>query len=141
MEAMRVNESVCELNLASIEGLNRNNLQHEAIEDLPLIYSMKVSTLCFLDLSGNGLTDRGALTISNALVSNKALLSLKLSENEITDEGMSTIIEQLPQTKLRWLDISRNAIKDKGMTPLCDVLQRGRLSLESLNISECGFER
>lgn len=53
---------------------------------------------------------------------------------------MVYIKDTIGLTKIRDLNLSRNPIKNKGIKLIGEMLSRGGLVLETLNLSDCKFD-
>lgn len=71
--------------------------------------------LTTLDITGNSIGNNGAIYIANALMANKTLTHLVLSNNQIEDVGKRTLGHALEYTNttLTHLDLSNNHISDE----------------------------
>ena len=68
-----------------------------------------------LDLSWNGIGEKGAVIFSNALVSNKSLSELNLASNSIGDSGGQRIIKSLKvHPHMAKFNLSQNDIADSS---------------------------
>jgi hypothetical protein len=79
------------------------------------------TSLTYLDLSKNEISDAGATSIAEALKSNTSLTNLDLSGNQISDAGAIPIAEALKSnTSLTNLDLNDNQISDEMERILMD---------------------
>ena len=72
--------------------------------------------LTILNVKGNFIGNKGVNSICMGLKNgpNQALLSLNLSNNNISAVGAEYLLQAIPKTKLKTLDISRNPLENKG---------------------------
>ena len=93
------------------------------------------STLLTLNLSNNQITDSGMKCLSEALAVNTTLQSLDISYNIISDDGILFISESLKLNEsLHELILSKNNITDDGAKLLAEAIQINT-ALQELNIS------
>ena len=93
------------------------------------------STLLTLNLSNNQITDSGMKCLSEALAVNTTLQSLDISYNIISDDGILFISESLKLNEsLHELILSKNNITDGGAKLLAEAIQINT-ALQELNIS------
>ena len=86
-------------------------------------------------ISDNIISDDGVTAISNSLKSNSSLQELNLSSNEITSKGAKNIGEAIKvNITLRKLDIHCNKISDDGANAISDAL-KSNTSLKELDMS------
>lgn len=105
--------------VALIEGMERGG------------WDNRLSTLYLIDV---GLSDAGAVTISQLLSKSSALEELHLSNNAISDTGAQLIASALADhTKLRSLHLSKNVISDVGVAAFGAALRSNRV-LTELNL-------
>ncbi len=79
-------------------------------------------TLTHLDILF-GMNDDDCLLIANALIINRSLQYLKLSQNKITSKGCKAIGEMLKSNRtLIYLKICRNKLRDEGIQFICEAL-------------------
>lgn len=104
------NNSIVELNLSSvgIEG-KKNRLKAEGVKPLRILLQTN-QILSFLDISGNAIWNSGIRYLLQGLRDNKALISLKISKNDLTAEWIPDLFRTLKYTKVSELDISNNPI-------------------------------
>jgi hypothetical protein len=93
-------------------------------------------TLQSIQLWGNGLNDGAIQAISKGIQENQtsSLTFLSLANNEITDIGIKSLINSLDQ--LKHLDLSGNIITDVGIYSLINQWKmNNKINLEYLNVS------
>ena len=96
---------------------------------------MQVDTLQELNISDNRISDDGAITFSECLKTNTALIELNMSETCITRKGASVIAEAIQlNTALQKLNISNNRISDDGAIAFSKCLKTNTILIE-LDIS------
>jgi len=61
-------------------------------------------------------------------------MKLNIALNEITGEGLEILYKIFSQTKIKDLNIAKNPLKNKGIKYIGDLLCKGGLVLESLNL-------
>lgn len=96
------------------------------------------TTLQYLYLSDNKITDQGAQALSAVLSdSNVILKDLFLGNNNITDEGVACLANMLKTNKtLKQLNLSSNKVSDRGVQYLDDALNNQQNnSLEKLYLN------
>lgn len=62
-----MNESIVDLKIKSLEGLNRNRLTDKSMTSLSNLLAKPLSTLNFLDISGNSIGNMGIKHLSEGL--------------------------------------------------------------------------
>ncbi|XP_076232891.1 uncharacterized protein LOC143178245 [Calliopsis andreniformis] len=82
------------------------------------------NTLHLLDLSCNNIGDHGLNHLGNWLTKRPALKILILNRNIITDHGARELSIALPFSRLLSLDISYNKITDEGMINVLNTLKK-----------------
>lgn len=103
---------------------------------------MQNTLLSHLYLAGNYIGNHGLELLASGLMHNDRVMSLDISNNEITGIAGAKAIGfmlQNPQNHLRRLNISKNPLGNKGITTLASVFQSERISLNYLNLSSLGF--
>ena len=109
----------------------------EAIAD----YLSKSSILCELNVSHTGITNLGAVNISNALKVNTTsnLKKLDISHNVVSDDGAVAFGDCLKTNNtLVKLDLSFNHITVKSMTTLAEAIQENK-GLCTLKLGSCNI--
>ena len=88
-------------------------------------------------MSCNKVSDKGIISIAEALEINTELQVLNISYNSITDEGVLVIIEYLKSnTALQELRVSHNYVSVKGMISIDTTLEMNIALLHLLDISD-----
>lgn len=107
---------------------------------------MNSRSLKQLNVSGNSIGDKGLKVLLRGVERHPSLVELRTSFNEITPIGGScrlttlptVVMDVLPNSKLKVLDLSRNVIEDETVIMLGDMYRRGdKVKLCQLNISSC----
>lgn len=100
--------------LLSSISLPRSNI--DSVSLVVLLEGIKYSkTLRLLDIESNKIGDRGAIILSNLLLSNNTLVSLNISNNSIQQEGICQIFNILhSNTTLQALYIGANNLTENG---------------------------
>jgi hypothetical protein len=94
--------------------------------------------LASLNLNSNAITDRDITSIARL----SKLQTLGLGHNEISDSGAAMLGDALPLfNNLRVLDVSRNKIGDAGMTALCAGLTSGGKTPLKLQVLRVEYNR
>lgn len=135
------NESIISLNISSKEGLNRNRLTPEGLEEIEKLLNVN-KYLEFLNLSGTNIKNKGLKYILNGLNKNKILHTLNISNNEIDHIGMQSFSKILNQpNKLTYLNLDENPLGNQGIEALALCLNKPYFSsLKTLEISKCKFD-
>jgi Ran GTPase-activating protein (RanGAP) involved in mRNA processing and transport len=97
----------------------------------------KNTTLKFLSLSYNSLSDEGVQSLTKILaLNNSKLETLSLHKTGITDAGVLHLRNMLKKNKtLIWLHLGRNKISDQGIHLLANVLINHNDTLRVLDLS------
>ena len=96
-------------------------------------------TVTHLRLSDNGISDAGVTSIVEAIKVNKTLTNLDLSGNGISDAGATSIAEAIKVNKtLTDLDLSENGISDAGATSIVEAIKVNE-TLTNLDLSGNGI--
>ena len=99
---------------------------------------MQIETLQKLSISGNKISDDGAITFSKFFKTNTTLIELNMSGNNISCNGVRAIAEVLQVNgTLRKLDMSHNEICNDGAIALSEGL-KSNSTLVDLNVS-CNY--
>jgi Ran GTPase-activating protein (RanGAP) involved in mRNA processing and transport len=142
-----IRSDICEivranaLGIRHLHGVSELNLSLEDIQpsEVKLIFkeladNTELTTLLMHDNS-IGMDDEGSLDIANALVTNRALKTIGLDNNEINDTGILAIAAALNvNTVLTKLFVNGNAIGPDGAIALAETLRRN----SSLQVLELG---
>lgn len=99
-----------------------------------LSYSLKKNPpLELLSLNGCDIPDVGVIEIASSLASNNHLKHLRLESNSMFDTGAQKLGEVLPNTSLVSLSVADNQIWNEGTTSI--ILNISNSHLESLDLS------
>lgn len=95
------------------------------------------NTLEFLSLSYNNLSNDGVQSLIEVLIQNNCKLKiLSLHKTGITDKCVPYLLELLEKNiTLTWLHLGRNKISDQGIQRLADVLTHRNCTLKALELS------
>ncbi|CDW82579.1 UNKNOWN [Stylonychia lemnae] len=138
--ALGYNNSIIDVNLSSFEGLNRNTLGAKGVQPLKTVLAYNLY-LTILNVSGNFIGNKGLQYICEGLQQgqNQTLMKLNIALNEITGDGIEILFKIFPSTRIRDLNLAKNPLKNKGIKFIGDLLAKGGLVLESLNLQETQF--
>ena len=92
------------------------------------------STMQELDLSNNSISDAGAVALAQALHHNSTMQELDLSNNSISDAGAVALAQALHNSTMQKLDLSNNSISDDGAVALSQVLHHNS-TMQELDLS------
>ena len=120
-------------------NISHNNITNKAIKNITEFIQVN-TTLKKLDLSYNILSDDGATLISSCLKCNN-LLELNISHNGITDKGTKEIAEAIEiSLTLQNIDISRNHISVEGLVYFMEAV-KNNCTLQVVNITHNNVTR
>lgn len=71
--------------------------------------------LTFLNISGNAIGNEGLLSLVSGLKGNKILEFLGIANNDISFNGIQALMEVIPSTIIKDLDISMNPLNNQGI--------------------------
>jgi Ran GTPase-activating protein (RanGAP) involved in mRNA processing and transport len=133
------------VNNETVEHLNlwKNDLSDGGVQHLTESISLSKNRIRTLDLSQNGITDRGVKYLARMLKNNQLLTNLLLAGNDITYEGIKLLAQILCRGNdtLQVLSLSRNALlDDASIDPLMDIIQNNR-SLTKLWLDDCNLSK
>ena len=115
----------------------KENLESQLI--CTLCESLELSSITYLNFSGNIIGTIGVSCISQALTATSSLTNLDLSENSIGADGASFLSKALTaNSSLTNLDLSENSIGDDGASFLSKALTANS-SLTTLNLGYNGI--
>ena len=123
MTSIRPNKSLVSLNLASNSGPFKNILGARGAQAISL-YLQSTGSECllnFLNLKQCCLGNDGASALSKGLRLNRSLVALNLSGNSLTHAVIKQLAKSLPAALVD-LDLSDNDLGDEGVTSLCHYL-------------------
>jgi len=105
------------------------------------------SSIKYLNLSKNNISDKGAVSLGELIYTNSSITALFFSWNEIKGEGSTHIAKGLKENShIKVLDISFNPIgsmhfqKISCMSNLASAFQKNK-SLRHLDMSYCGLNQ
>lgn len=104
-----------------------------------LAENLKDSSITYLNLSGNDLTDSGVMRLASFLPKN--LSKLVLSWNKITSVGFEELAKYLSHTSMVCLDASYNDIDSEGLVQIADFLPSSSITylmLRNNNLNAIG---
>ena len=131
-------QSIIDLNLESLEGINRNHLTAKGIKNI-VKYLKNNFFIETLNLSGTSIKNEGFDLICKGLNNNITLYNLNISNNDIQESGLKNSIKHIEITKLHSINLSNNPIMDEGLIILTNNL-RHFPELRVINVSNCGIE-
>jgi hypothetical protein len=119
------------------------NLSHNGIGDRGITQFSRVlghaNRLLSLDLSHNGFGEQGAEKLSDALELDHTLTSLNVSNNRVKADGMTALADALGDHRgLTWLDVSSNEVGHAGAAAI-ERLLRMAPALTSVNAKANSF--
>ena len=111
------------LDLASNSGSFKNILGARGAEAMKgfLVHQGKDCLLNFLNIKQCSLGNEGVTILCRGLRVNRSLLTLNLSGNGLTPKSIDALVKSLPATLVE-LDLSDNDIRDEGVSTLCYYL-------------------
>ncbi|XP_068162325.1 NLR family CARD domain-containing protein 3 [Antennarius striatus] len=116
--------------------LENNNFNDDVMELLGSLLSAKDCHIQEISLAENSISNKGAKSLSRALLVNRTLTSLNLRNNNIGSKGAKFLAESLKMNQvLVTVNFQNNAIEDEGAQALAEVLHYNR-KLVSLNIQK-----
>ncbi|XP_058770881.1 RAN GTPase-activating protein 1 [Vicia villosa] len=122
------------------------NLEDDGAEALANALKESAPSLEILDMAGNDITAKAAVSVAACISSKQFLTKLNLSENELKDEGAVLIIKALEEGhgQLNEVDLSTNLITWSGAKVVAEaVVQKPGFKLLNINanfISEEGID-
>lgn len=119
--------------------LSKNIISDSGVHALAQALSVNNSTLRILDLYSNHITDEGVDYLIEMLKINRTLIRLGLGSNQITDQGLRSLVHVLIHSNhsLQWLSLARNlSITDKSL-PIIDELFTSKCSLKTFWLHDC----
>jgi uncharacterized protein (DUF924 family)/Ran GTPase-activating protein (RanGAP) involved in mRNA processing and transport len=91
-----------------------------------------------LDLTNTGLMDEGAIMLLNNMT-NTTLEYLYLATNGLTEKTCEVVSQKLLGSNLKQLTLGCNRLKNAGAQFLADLLSHPECKLQSLEIASCGI--
>ena len=129
--ALSTNQVLEHLNLSSCQLLKLH------IAGIAKGVSKKESSLMFLDISHNTVTNNVSDEIASVVINNPLLEHLNLANCELSELQLSSIFEVLSKPSLlTFLDISHNSLTNKASDEIASVVSNNPL-LEHLNLANC----
>ncbi|XP_068614508.1 NLR family CARD domain-containing protein 3-like [Brachionichthys hirsutus] len=114
--------------------LENNNFTDDVMELLGSLLSAKDCHIQIISLAENSISNKGAKSLSRALLVNRTLTCLNLRNNNIGSKGAKFLAESLKMNQvLVTLNFQNNGIEEEGAQALAEVLHYNR-KLVSLNI-------
>ncbi|XP_028264270.1 NLR family CARD domain-containing protein 3 isoform X2 [Parambassis ranga] len=114
--------------------LENNHFKDDVMELLGSLLSAKDCHIKKISLAENSISNKGAKSLSRALLVNRTLTSLNLRNNNIGSKGAKFLAEALKMNQaLISVNFQNNSIEEEGAQALAEVLQCNR-KLVSLNI-------
>ncbi|XP_065894714.1 uncharacterized protein [Dysidea avara] len=124
--------------LESMELVSNNVEEKDIIKIVTALQC--TSTLLYLCVSKNVVSNNAAQTFALAISCNVDLEHFHLSHCELREQGMLTIIRSLRSvTSLKYCNLSGNYITDKCATELASIMANNSL-LSHLNLSNCKLQ-
>ncbi|CAK7346597.1 unnamed protein product [Dovyalis caffra] len=126
--------------------LNYLNLEDEGAEALANALKDSAPSLEVLEMAGNDITAKGALSLAACIAAKQFLTKLNLAENELKDEGAILIAKaiEVGHGQLNEVDLSTNAIRRSGARLLAQaVVDKPGFKLLNINanyISDEGID-
>ncbi len=128
--------------------LSGNRLCDEGVQALTKALSFNKSNVDILALQLNSITDEGAGYLAEMLTTNTTLKFLSLSRNGISDRGVQHLIDVLIHQNATLISLridGNKLVSDSSVDALVKMLQQNRtvncLDIEGCNLSEKGKER
>jgi Ran GTPase-activating protein (RanGAP) involved in mRNA processing and transport len=116
--------------------LSHNRIGNSGARGIAKLLSSPKSSLITLKLNNNQIANDGIKRIGKALQQNKVLETLELRLNHLYDEGgYSILVLLLKNSNLRELDLSGNGLESKSAKALCVLLKANIPSLVKLDLS------
>ncbi|XP_069753979.1 NLR family CARD domain-containing protein 3-like [Narcine bancroftii] len=116
--------------------LDGNNLTHKSCEQLAEILNIN-DNIIFLDLSDNNLQDNGISSLCGALENeNCALKILRVCGNKLTPSCSENLASMIKTNKtLVELNLSNNRIGEEGLKQVCEALKTENCKLQKLGLN------
>ncbi|XP_012658852.1 leucine-rich repeat-containing protein 74A [Otolemur garnettii] len=103
---------------------------------VPVSYFIRNMEEPHMNLNHHGLGPKGTKAIAIALVSNTAITKLEVEDNDITDEGLLSLVQMLQENYyLQEMNISNNSLGLEGARIISEFLQRDASSIWNLELS------
>ena len=107
LESLETNQSLNCLVMANAPGPNRNVIKSQAFQTCELALAHN-KTLTMLDLHDNLVGNEAIACISSGVAHNSTLTSLNISHTLLDCGCISSLLQLLQFSRIRYLDISRN---------------------------------
>ena len=130
----------------SIERLGEDRLTQLTLKKLMCgrhaitLKELSKNRISNLDLTSGDLSDSDLAAICKLLGSAKALKSIKLSKNKISDEGLSYLCYVLLESSITVLDLSNNLISQEGLPFLLKLIRTNK-KIRSVNLKRNDFSQ
>ena len=93
-----------------------------------------------LYLGCNAIRSAGTIALARGLVDHPHVRALWLKRNPIGEEGLAALLEVLPRTRIRTLDLTNCELGDSGLRDLFATLLRARVPIEHLFVGGNGLQ-
>ncbi|XP_076446336.1 uncharacterized protein LOC143283845 [Babylonia areolata] len=132
----------------SLQNVALSSLDLKAVVTVLVVscfrFGLEMDTeLAQLDISGNTFRKQEAEYLSQLLKGNRFLTNLVLSDNQLSGEGLDTLVPSICDSKvLRTLDLSGNGLCDRDSASLCRLIENAEcitdLILHHNELGQCG---
>ncbi|CDW88658.1 leucine rich repeat family protein [Stylonychia lemnae] len=137
--ALRKNESLVQLSLGCVDGVYRNRIGMKGLHEFRNMLQNN-KTLSILDISYNRIMNEGFKALIFAIENQESIISINVSNNEITKESLLEVKNSLVNTSLQSLEINNNAISNEGLDVLLANLKaKYKSKLIRLDLSMCSL--
>lgn len=123
--------------------LSNNSISDMGVHALAQVLSINNSTLTWLEIHANHITDDGVEYLAEMLKTNTTLILLGLSFNEIGDRGVQYLANSIAHYNktLQWLYLASNkAITDASVDYLRDMFRCDQsIQLKALFLNDCSL--
>ncbi|CAF1223684.1 unnamed protein product [Rotaria sp. Silwood1] len=122
--------------------LSYNRISDRGVQMICTVLSSNTCVLQDIDLSSNGITDKGAIYLANMLKNNHTLTTLVLNHNEITNDGLKSLVDALAHDnrKLIQLKLDFNPwITGRGVDYIFQSLKDNQI-LKEVYVKNCSVE-
>ena len=120
--AVTVNTSRASMQIANIFQVNKLNIANNNLSSTVISsYIKNNAILQELDISGNAITNEGAVNIAKAITTNSVLHELNISKNYITTEGLLCLFKV--ECLLKVLNVTHNNVTKSGFKEMECVLK------------------
>ncbi|CAF0952519.1 unnamed protein product [Rotaria sordida] len=121
--------------------LSDNQVCDDGVSSLVKILSLNNNILKRLNLTKNGITERGAKYLAEMIKANNILTHLYLGENEINDHGVQILSDAIENynTTIKYLDLSSNKLlTDESIDSLLQMI-KNNTSLNKIQVYNCSL--